>query len=801
MSLTLGARIGPYEVAALIGAGGMGEVYRAHDTRLGRDVAVKILPGAFTSDPDRLARFEREARVLAALNHPNIAAIYGLEESEGVRGLVMELVEGPSLADVLAGARAPDSDQARGPTPRITGLPIADTLRIAKQVAEALEAAHAKGITHRDIKPANIKITREGRAKVLDFGLAKAVQGERQGSEFSPTATASLATAPGQILGTPPYMSPEQTRGQAVDQSSDIWAFGCLLFELLSGRRAFSGATLPDVIGAVINRDPDWSALPAATPERLRGLVRRCLEKDPARRLSSIGEARAAIEQVQAGHRGVRRRTVVAATVAALAVAISLPVAFNLGGVRDRLEGMFGGQRIHAIAVLPLRNASGNPAQEYFADGMTESLIESLAKIGEIRVIARTSVMRYKGTDTPLPDIARALHVDAVVEGSATREGSQVRMVASLVNPMTQTTIWSDEYVQPAVDVLILQSRIARAIAQQIGARLTPAEEQRLADVRRVDPEAHDLYIQGMSHLTRLTPPELNTALKYFELARGKEPALGWAGIAMVWQARLSFGLLPAKEAGPPAEAAALEALKHDDTLPEAHLVVGLARMRVDWDWAGARREFDRALELSPNDAEIHAQYARLEAVMGNSTRAVELGAKAVSLDPLRPIFQGMQGLNLVNAGRYQEAIVLLHQMQRQQPGVRAEKFLAMAFYGLGDYESMYRQWRALFEARGDAQVLHALDPAYASGGYRTALRAGARTLAARTPRAESDSALIVQMYAEAGDPGQALQWLESMQTERNPSLPGTTTGPEMTDLRRDPRFQAVRQRIGLPPL
>ena len=431
---------------------------------------------------------------------------------------------------------------------------------------------------------------------------------------------------------------------------------------------------------------------------------------------------------------------------------------------------------------------------------MTESLIDSLAKIREIRVIARTSVMRYKGAHTTLPDIARDLHVDAVVEGSATREGRQVRMVASLVDPATQTTLWSAEYVQPAADVLILQSRIARAIAQQIGAKLTPAEEQRLAEVRRVDPEAHDLYIQGMSHLTRLTPPELDTALKYFELARGKEPALGWAGIAMVWQARLSFGLLPGKEAGPPAEAAAIEALKHDDTLPEAHLVLGLARMRVDWDWAGARREFDLALELNPNDAELYAQYARLEAVMGDSTRAVELGAKAVSLDPLRPIFQGMQGLNLVNAGRYQEAIALVRQMQRQQPGLRAESLLAMAFYGLGDYEATYRQWRALFEARGDAQVLQAFDAAYARG-YRAALRAGAETLAARTPRAQSIPGFIVQMYAEGGDPDDALHWLESMRAEHNPDLPGVTTGAELIDLRGDPRFQAVRQRIGLPPL
>ena len=603
MALAVGTRIGPYEVAALIGVGGMGEVYRAHDTQLGRDVAIKILPGAFTSDPDRLARFEREARVLAALNHPNIATIYGLEETDGLRGLVMELVAGPTLAEVLAGARsAPDSDQTRGPTPKTRGLPIADTLRIAKQIADALEAAHAKGITHRDIKPANVKMTPEGHVKVLDFGLAKALRAEPEGDR-SQWVTMSLGTRPGTMLGTPAYMSPEQARGQAVDLRADIWAFGCLLYELLTGaprlrRRDGARRHRRRVTGT-----PDWSALPTATPERVRALLRQCLEKDPDRRLASIGGARSVVETVLAGHRGVRRRTLVAAAAAALAVAIGLPLALDIGGVRGRLAGMFAGPTIRSIAVLPLRNAVGDPAQEYFADGMTESLIGSLAKIGSIKVIARTSVMHFKKSDAALPDIARQLGVDAIVEGSAARAGDQVRIVASLVNPATQATLWSDEYVQPAADVLILQSRIARAIAQQIGVRLTPAEQRRLADVRRVDPEAHDQYIQGMSHLTRLTPPELDTAMKYFELARDKEPALGWAGISAVWSARFWFGLLPASEAGPLEKAAALEAVKRDDSLPQAHLVLGFRRC----GWTGT----GKGLGTSSNAPWISIQTTR----------------------------------------------------------------------------------------------------------------------------------------------------------------------------------------------
>ncbi len=783
MSLQAGARLGPYEIRAPLGAGGMGEVYSATDTNLKRAVAIKVLPDAVAGDADRLARFQREAEILASLNHPNIAQIHGLERSGGQTALVMELIEGPTLADRIA----------QGP------VPLAEALAVARQVAGALEAAHERGVVHRDLKPANIKVKADGTVKVLDFGLAKTMPARLEGDRAQ-WATMSLGTTPGLVLGTPAYMSPEQARGDAVDRRTDMWAFGCVLFELLSGTRAFEGATVPDVIGAVLARAPDWRALPPATPERIRELLRRSLDKDPDRRLAGLTEARAAIERVQAGHPGVSRRALVAVSAAVLAVAIGLPVAFNVGGGRDRLAGLFAGPRIRSIAVLPLRNASGDPAQEYFADGMTESLIGSLAKIGSIKVIARTSVMHFKASNAALPDIARQLGVDAVVEGSATRAGDQVRIVASLVNPATQATLWSDEYTQPSADVLILDSRIARAIADQIGVRLSPAEERRLADVRRVDPEAHDLYIQGMSHLTRLTAPELDTAMQYFELARDKEPALGWAGISAVWSARFSFGFRPASEAGPPEKAAALEALKSDDTLPQVHLALAVTTMRVDWNWAEARKEFERALDLDPNDAETNAQYARLEAIMGNAARAVELGAKAIDLDPLRPVFQAMQGFNLVNAGRYRQGATILRRVQQQQPGF-VDNLLAMALYGLGQYEEAYRQFRSLFDARGDAEMVDAFERGFAQGGYRGALRAGADALAARRPQAPVDPGLIVQMYAQSGDSADALGWLESMLAGRNADVPGLTLAAELIELRDDPRFRAVREQMALPPL
>jgi serine/threonine protein kinase len=366
-SVAVGPQLGPYRIVSALGRGGMGEVFRARDPKLERDVALKTLPAEYASEPGWLARFHREARTLAALNHPNIAAIYGLEEADGVHFLVMELVEGETLADRL------DRERTSGHR----GLPLDDTLSIAHQVAEALEAAHAKGITHRDIKPANVKLTPEGRVKVLDFGLAKTQRAEPQGDP-SQWTTMSLGTKPGIMLGTPAYMSPEQARGQAVDHRTDIWAFGCVLYELLAGTRAFPGDTVPDVMSAVLTRTPDWGALSPSTPEHLRGLLRHCLEKDPDRRLASMTDVRAVIEQVQAGHRGIRRRTVVAAIAAARVIAIALLVALNVDGARDHLVGLFASPVIRSIAVLPLRNASGNPAQDYFADGMTESLIREI---------------------------------------------------------------------------------------------------------------------------------------------------------------------------------------------------------------------------------------------------------------------------------------------------------------------------------------------------------------------------------------------------------------------------------------
>ena len=426
MSLELGSRIAHYNVTALIGEGGMGQVYQATDTKLNRQVALKILPEAFATDPDRLARFQREAQILASLNHPGIAAIYGIEEQDDTRALVLELVEGPTLADRI-------SD---GPIPPDEALPI------AKQIAEALEAAHEQGIIHRDLKPANIKLTPKGRVKVLDFGLAKS-QGRQIGSddETRVSALTQAMTAPGTVVGTPAYMSPEQVRGQPLDRRTDVWAFGCVLYELLTAERAFRGATVPDTLATVLQRQPAWRDMPETVPRQVTNLLRKCLEKIPADRWTGFAEV---FEE------------------------LTRPVTSSSVPARGS------GAKIGGLVVLPLRNLSGDPDQEFFADGMTEALTWELAKLQSLRVISRTSAMRFKTSERSLPEIAEELNVDAVVEGSVVRSGDRVLIRAQLVDASTDTTQWREGYERPLKDVLALQSEIALAIAREIDVVVTP---------------------------------------------------------------------------------------------------------------------------------------------------------------------------------------------------------------------------------------------------------------------------------------------------------------------------------------
>ncbi len=547
----IGKSISHYRVTAKLGAGGMGEVYLAHDERLDRDVALKVLPAKTLADEAARKRFRKEALALSKLNHPNIATVHDFDTQDRVDFLVMEYVAGETLSDKLS----------NGP------LPEEEVTKLGRQVADALEEAHDHGVIHRDLKPSNVMVTPKGQAKVLDFGLAKLVQ------PVSETALTESLTETPAAAGTLPYMAPEQLQGQEVDARTDIYALGAVLYQMATGRRPFPEAQAPQLIAAILNESPQLpSGLNSQVSAGLESIILKALEKDPEQRYQSSRELITDLDRLggpepllAARRRRATRRQLLATAAVAVVALLAVTLGLNLGGLRDRLLGTAAPSRIESIAVLPLENLSGDPEQEYFADGMTEALITDLAKLGGFkRVIARSSVMLYRETDKPVREIARELNVDAVITGSVLRSGDRVRITAQLINAATEEHLWADRYERELRDVLSLQNEIVAAIAREINIALTPQEEARLASARTVNPEAHEAYLKGMFHWYKLTPEDLETALQYFELALEKDPisARAYTGIGLVWSGRQQMGLVPPREASPKAKAAALKALE-----------------------------------------------------------------------------------------------------------------------------------------------------------------------------------------------------------------------------------------------
>src|SRR5512143_1770292 len=550
MSLAPGTRLGPYEIVAPIGAGGMGEVYRAKDPRLGRDVAIKVLPASFSADPDRLRRFEQEARAAGILNHPNITAVHDIGTHESAPYVVQELLEGDTLRSALAGGKL---------TPR-------KAVDFALQIAHGLAAAHEKGIVHRDLKPEDLFVTRDDRLNILDFGLAELTHQEK-GGHATDLPTASAGTEPGVVMGTLGYMSPEQVRGEPVDARSDIFSFGAILYEMLSGRRAFRGATAADTISAILREEPVElsQGAPNIAPS-LERVVRHCLEKSPAARFHSARDVAFALEEsasasaaapAAAWPAGNVRRPGRQIALAGAAIAILVGVLVGVRPLRELLRGGTGARAIQSIVVLPFENFSRDPEQEYFADGMTEELITGLTQIRSLRVISRTSAMQYKGTKKQVPEIGRELNVDAVLEGSVQRSGQRVRITAQLVRAGTDQHVWAKSYERDLKDVLSLQSDVAEAVAREVRAALTPQEQTRLDSSRPVDPEVHELYLRGRQHVNMGVEKELREAIRLFEQALAKDPrdARSWAGLADAWTGLSDF-YLPPREAMPKAKEA-----------------------------------------------------------------------------------------------------------------------------------------------------------------------------------------------------------------------------------------------------
>ena len=802
--LKAGAWVGLFEILSPLGAGGMGEVYRARDPRLEREVALKVLPAATMTDDTARARLLREARMASKLNHPHVCTIYEVGEAEGQAFIAMELISGEALSERLSSGR----------------MGVEEVLRLGHQMADALAHAHDNGVVHRDFKSGNVVITPEGRAKVLDFGLAARVS-DTELTEATTYSVDSLELS-GKIVGTLAYMAPEQLKGEPADARSDIWALGIVLYEMASGVRPFKGKTGFELSSAIFSATPE--PLPAGPggmlPTQLQMVIDRCLEKDPARRYQSAGEVRAALETAQSATTGTTRSVVLPAmpgrrwllAAAGLAVVLALLAVLDVGGVRRLLVGGGGGQvRAVRMAVLPFANLSGDPEQEYLSDGFTQEMITQLGRLHPegLSVIARTSVMRYKKGDTPVDQIGLELGVDYVLEGSTQREEDRVRIAVELIHVGNQTQLWADSYERELSGILAVQSEVAREVADALALELLPAEQARLASTRTVDPEAYEAYLKGSYHWQKVTPEDLDAAQRYFELALEKDPdfAPAYGGLAWVWSGRQQGGITTPSEAGREAKAAASRAIELDDESAEAHEALALVLTWTDWDWAGAETEWQRALEIDPNAANTHAYYAHLLAIVGRTDEALLHSERALELDPFNALFHGLYAIVLDFARRYDDAITAARAAIAIQPneGV-ANGALQLAYIakGLRDEQLAHQRERI---ARDPGRVA-AFEEGLAEGGYDGAQRAIADLLAARY----EDSAGVPQhgairvylakaialRYLDAGDYDRAIDWLERAYEDRDPNLPYITM-PIWDPLRSDPRFQDLLRRMSLP--
>jgi serine/threonine-protein kinase len=791
----IGARLGPYEIVAPIGAGGMGEVYRARDTRLGRDVAIKVLPAEFAEDAERLRRFEREARATAALSHPNILEVHDVGTFEGVPYLVEELLEGESLKERIE----------RG------ALPASEAIGVAVQIARGLAAAHEKGIVHRDLKPANVFLTKHGAVKILDFGLAKLVENVAVGEADTLTHAPTGATEFGRVLGTVAYMAPEQARGMPVDQRADVFAFGVVLYEMVAGERPFRGATATDTVAAILKEEPP--ALPASVPRDLVAVIGRCLAKEPEKRYSGGSEVLSALAAVQPEgaspvwlslRRSIRRRPWLAAANVMVALVV-LALALNVGGIRGRLLGRAGGGgKAIRMAVLPFANLSGDPEQEYLSDGLTQEMIAQLGRLhpDTLSVIARTSVMRYKKTDTPIDRIGRELGVDYVLEGSAQREAGRIRISAELIQVKDQTQLWAEVYERELAGVLALQNEVAQKVAGALALKLLPSEKAQLASARTVNPEAFEAYLKGSQYWIKMTKGDLDTAEGYFNLAIQKEPsyAAAYAGIAWVWACRNQMGYAKQTEAVPRMKQAALEAVALDDNLGEAHYALAAVKTWHDWDLPAARPEWERAVELNPGWADGLAMYSHYLAIMGRTDEAMARIDRALSLDPFDVTVHSFRGVVLIMAHRYDDALAEYRKVQEMEP---ANPVSADQLWGI--LAVMEKGRRAVDAAKeyyttvaGFPEFGALMDKGFAEGGFPGTMRRAADALAARAVNGGRWAIGVASLYAYAGEKDRALDWLERAYEERDPNLPYLRT-PDFDCLRDEPRFRALARRLGIP--
>jgi serine/threonine-protein kinase len=804
----IGRTISHYRVVEKLGGGGMGIVYKAEDLRLGRFVCLKFLPEKLSKDHPAIERFQREARAASSLNHPHICTIYDVDEYEEQNFIVMEFLEGQTLKH------------------RIAGRPI-EIERVPEyghQMADALEAAHAKAIIHRDIKPANIFLTDRGQIKLLDFGLAKLLP-ERKGvaslthagAAFSNTTQDAHLTSTGVAMGTVAYMSPEQVRGEELDERTDLFSLGLVLYEMATGKQAFSGNTSGVIFEAILNRAPIPPARlnPAISPQ-LEHIINKALEKDRALRYRTAGDLAADLQRLKRDSDSARafhvtsgvselpapKRALIHLAWAGPLVLALLLLALNVGGLRDRIFSRSAPGRIDSIAVLPFANVGNDPKTEYLSDGITESLINSLSQLPNLSVTSRNTVFRYKAQLTDPQRLGHDLGVRTILTGRLVQTGDELMISVSLEDVRQSRQIWGEQYNRKLSNLVSVQQEIASDIYSRLRPKLAGEERKLLAKRPTENVEAYQLYLQGLFYWNKWTEADFARAADYFTQAVQKDPryALSYAGLADTYSQLGDAGYLPPSEAWPKAKAAAMQALEIDDSLAEAHTSLALVKEHFEWDWTGADTEFRRAIELNPNSATAHHWYGDYLANMGRPEDGLRETRRAQELDPLSLIINSTLGWQLYLARRNDQAIEQLRKvLDIDAKFTPARRMLEEVYAQSGKQKEAVTERARILSLSGSPEFAASIEEDFSKSGYKGVLQSWLDGLTEISKHGYVSAYSIAEGYMRLGEKDKVFEWLDKAYEDHDSGLVSIAVEPMFDPVRSDPRFKDILRRMKLP--